>query len=348
MAQSGTPWPEAGNVGATGANSNSGSDKGNLSKFLEQLTLNVNKILGNGANTQDISGTLGTYATSFRLNSGNPLAELSAIGHRIIDLALEAAKKANACNAAKAAARANEDPSDARFFRSGVEVSCNTDTTASFLISMITAAMMTAGITLAFMLPLLPFIRFMFGLLTWILALIEAVVAIPLIALAHIRTDGEGLSGPMARTAYLLVLQIFVRPILMIFGLIVALLVFNLMIVALNELFMSAARGAEGGGDVQGMSLAVYTLIYAFMAYAFANASFKAIDLIPNQALQWIGGQNVGGVDESHRISQGVSQVGGVISSLPNRQQQYLANAQNGNGQGVAAAQTNPAGTRTP
>jgi conjugal transfer/type IV secretion protein DotA/TraY len=185
----------------------------------------------------------------------------------------------------------------------------------AYFMSAMLSALIAAGVTLGYMLPLLPFIRFMFGILSWILALLETVIAIPVVALAHIKMDGEGLSGPMARGAYLLLLQLFLRPTLMVFGLISALLIFNFMIVALNEFYTQAVAGATDSGKLGGIALIIYSVIYASLAYAFANASFKAIDMIPNQVLLWIGGPQGQTVDESHRVTGAVGQAAHVGGS---------------------------------
>ena len=184
----------------------------------------------------------------------------------------------------------------------------------STLMAIIGGSIISAGVTLAYVLPMIPFIRFMFGILSWILTLFESVIAIPVVALAHISMDGEGLSGPMARGAYLLLLQLFVRPTLMVFGLIIALLIFNLMIVALNEFYSMAVRSAEGGGSMSAVAGVVYTVMYGALAYAFANASFKAIDQVPEQVLRWIGGNQVSGVDGTHQVMGAVSQTAAVGS----------------------------------
>lgn len=115
----------------------------------------------------------------------------------------------------------------------------------------------------------------------------------------------------------------------MIFGLIIALLVFNLMIVALNEFYSMAVRSAEGGGSMSAVAAVVYTVMYAALAYAFANASFKAIDQVPQQVLQWIGGQNVNGIDGTAQVMGAVSQTAGTgsmaINSINNSSREAIS-----------------------
>lgn len=285
-----------------------------LDMYLKTMAANVAYVLGAGANsTNEVTGG-GANAPVFRLNTANPLAELSSLGYRIIDLAMKTSSAVNECMAAarNESQMIQEKKLDPKSY--GALTGCGgasyvgTVPTETFMMQAAIGSMISGGITLAFMLPLIPFIRFMFGILTWVLSLFETVIAIPVVALAHIKMDGEGLSGPLARTGYLLLLQLFLRPTLMVFGLIVALLLFNIMALALNEFYTMAVRGTENSGRLGAISAIIYTVIYASMAYALANASFKAIDMVPNQALQWIGGNSTQTVDESQRISTAVGE----------------------------------------
>lgn len=282
---------------------------------LKVMAANFAKVMGTTTNSGDeLSVTLPAIASSLRLNTANPLAELSAMGNRIIMLAFQTVKTLDDCKkeaAESAAAKASGGGSG------GGSGSCGGSGMGSMgttLMAIIGGSIVSAGVTLAYVLPMIPFIRFMFGILSWILTLFESVIAIPVVALAHISMDGEGLSGPMARGAYLLLLQLFVRPTLMVFGLIIALLIFNLMIVALNEFYSMAVRSAEGGGSMSAVAGVVYTVMYGALAYAFANASFKAIDQVPEQVLRWIGGNQVSGVDGTHQVMGAVSQTAAVGS----------------------------------
>lgn len=292
-----------------------------MDKYLFALAQNVKNILGNTTSSANeiTAGTLPAFASGLALNTANPLAELSALGHRMVQAAF-------AANTSVTAFSGKQDPSCVADIRNknaanGSEdgqlstSSCNlsymqADAGTSALMAAVSSSLVMAGITLAFVLPLLPFIRFLFGILTWIVAVFETVIAIPVVALAHIKLDGDGLAGPMARSAYMLLLQVFLRPVLMVFGLMVALLVFNLMIVALNEFYSQAVRSAEGGGSVSALAAVVYTVIYVALAYGLANASFKAVDMVPSQCLMWIGGATQQGMDGTQYVSGAVSQTG--------------------------------------
>jgi conjugal transfer/type IV secretion protein DotA/TraY len=165
------------------------------------------------------------------------------------------------------------------------------------LLLAIAALLFTAGFAMAFFVPLIPFLTFFFGSLTWIVSMIEAVIAVPLVALAHLNPEGDGLPGDLARPAYFLIFQMFLRPVLMIFGLIAGLLIFYLGVSLLNALFAIAVAGTGGlsHGNYTIMRL-VYTVIYVVLVVSLVNTSFQLIQRLPDTALQWIGMGGLQGV----------------------------------------------------
>lgn len=160
---------------------------------------------------------------------------------------------------------------------------------------------LTAGFILYYVLPFLPFVYFFFAVGNWVKGIFEAMVGVPLWALAHIRIDGDGLPGSAAINGYFLIFEIFIRPILILFGLLAAISIFAAMAAVFNAIFPVAVTNL-GGLDYAKSSEAdflefargpvdqlFYTVMYAVVMYIMALSSFKLIDLIPNQILRWMG-----------------------------------------------------------
>ena len=171
---------------------------------------------------------------------------------------------------------------------------------------------MVCGFTLAYILPMFPFTRFFFQVLVWVAAVLEAVIAVPMIALAHLNPEGEGLPGQSAKGAYFYVFNILLRPILMIFGLICGLLLFLIGVSFLNYAFNLAVASAGGtafGHEI--ISKIFYTIMYVTMMYICANHSFALIDHIPEKAMSWLGAQaqsmaNIGNASHMAGMEQAV------------------------------------------
>lgn len=165
---------------------------------------------------------------------------------------------------------------------------------------------LTAGFVLFYVLPFLPFLYFYFAVASWVKAIFEAMLGAPLWALAHLRIDGDGLPGDAASNGYFLLLEIFVRPILTVFGLIAAILIFSTQVRVMDLLWDLVVTNAAGFTeiadiinepvtfmDVSNQREIVdeffFTVIYTIVCYMLALASFKLIDKIPDNILRWAG-----------------------------------------------------------
>jgi len=166
---------------------------------------------------------------------------------------------------------------------------------------------LTAGFVLFYILPFLPFVYFYFAAASWIKAIFEAMVGVPLWALAHLRIDGDGLPGDSAQNGYFLILEIFIRPILTVVGLVAAVVIFATQVQILNLIWDLVTSNLSGDSssstaDVLDMVSAndvrfqrgvvdqfFFTVIYTIVCYMMALASFKLIDRIPDNILRWAG-----------------------------------------------------------
>lgn len=159
---------------------------------------------------------------------------------------------------------------------------------------------LTAGVVLFYILPLQPFIFFFFAVAGWVKALFEAMVGIPLWALAHMRLDGEGLPGEAAQNGYFLIFELFLRPILIVFGLIAASIIFAAQVRTLHfiwDMVVDNVGGFSGNTEIGGplkikrgiIDQFFFTIIYTIIVYMMATASFKLIDMIPDSIMRWAG-----------------------------------------------------------
>jgi hypothetical protein len=187
---------------------------------------------------------------------------------------------------------------------------------------------LTAGFILFYILPFMPFMYVFFAVGGWVKSIFEAMVGTPLWALAHLRVDGDGLPGDAASNGYFLIFEIFVRPILIVFGLIAAVLVLTAQVRVLNLTFDLMTSNVGGFNDNQSVGLGgdvsfrrseidqlFFTILYAIMVYLMATASFKLIDEIPKSILRWIGAgvSSFGDVNEDPKEGlQKYAAIGGI------------------------------------
>ncbi len=239
---------------------------------LVELTFGWLNDLGGWIGLWDSDGTL---LIKFGL-SQNPIAELTAFGQKNITAGSYILSAAGGVSLLGTSILGNNIESAAKFV-------------VSILVS-IASVFYLIGFTLGFIVPLYPFYRFFFGSLVWIMSVFEAVVLVPLFALAHINPGGDGLPGPKAAYGYQVGMQILLRPILMIFGLIAGFFLFKIMLSFLNFAFVIVAEGT-GAFSGQNMMVAklVYSVLYGAIVLLLANQCFKPIGMFPQVALLWLG-----------------------------------------------------------
>lgn len=203
------------------------------------------------------------------------------------------------------------------------------------------------GVFLFYLLPFLPFINFITGVITWLISLLQAVVAIPVIAIAHITPHGEGLPSGSARGAYTMILQIFLRPVMMIFGMLATVMIMNTGIGFLNVVFLNIYKTNLLGNADGLLSNIVFMGLYTAACWGIVQAAITAIDDFPLKAVTWIGGGQ--GVDHNHDFGgvsqlvagavaqQGMSAVSNASRSISAAPMQGISNAASAN-QGANAA----------
>jgi hypothetical protein len=175
-----------------------------------------------------------------------------------------------------------------------------------------------SGITLAFYVPLMPFIRSAFAVMTWMVSVFEAVVMIPIAALAHLTTEGDGLAAG-AKQCWVLWLNVLTRPILFVIGFIGAFIVYDAWVVYFTTAFAAAAGNASDQDNIimKVLGYCCNSVFYVSTCYAAANSVFKMVDLIPSALMRWMpNGQMDTSFDDGAQAAGGyASQIGGQAAS---------------------------------
>ncbi len=242
----------------------------------------------------------------------HPMAQLIAIGKDLVNSTLINVFASVGFSIAGGVFQASEDAGNAGIANA-----------LSGAFSTIALVGLTAGFLLYYVLPFMPFLYFFFAVGTWVKTIFEAMVGVPLWALAHIRIDREGLPGDAAANGYFLLLEIFIRPILIVFSLIASFIIFGALVRVLHEVFdlvVQNVTGFEekelplfGGGGTLAANFQIelgfkrsiideffYTLIYVFAVYVIGLSCFKLIDAIPQSILRW-GGAGVSSFGDKYQ-----------------------------------------------
>lgn len=184
--------------------------------------------------------------------------------------------------------------------------------------------MVSVGFTTAYYIPVLPYMIFTFGTLAWLISVIEAMVAAPIVALGVTHPEGHDAFGK-GEAAIMILMNVFLRPAMMIIGYISAIALSYVGVWVLNAGFDHAISfiqdgtptkdGSSFGGfklDMPNLENSInnakssgtggYTewagiyafffsiLIYTTMYLIMVQKAFTLISYLPDKVLRWIGG----------------------------------------------------------
>jgi hypothetical protein len=236
----------------------------------------------------------------------NPLVQLVGLGKSITDSAIYNLMGATALQFIGGIVKQTDN-------RTGIGASILSFSSALFTV---TTLALGIGIMLYYIIPFLPFIYFFFSVIKWLQSIFEAMVGMPLWAIAHLKINGTGVPGEAAANGYYLLLEILIRPALTIFGMIASFGIFTAMVFTMNDLFglltenlggYSPTAGSSNLGMTRGtIDQFFYTILYAVLVYIIAMSCFKLIDQIPAQILRWMGSGVRNIIDETGDSTEGL------------------------------------------
>ncbi len=142
------------------------------------------------------------------------------------------------------------------------------------------------GATLGVYIPLIPYLVFLVSAFGWFIMVIESVFLCPMLSLALCYPTEEILSK--ITHGLFIIMNVFLRPILMVFGFVVGITLMRAGFSLLNFGFISALNA---GTTATVFSILSVLVIYVFVVMAIVNKAFSLIYLLANQVMRWIGGQ---------------------------------------------------------
>lgn len=187
-------------------------------------------------------------------------------------------------------------------------------------------ALFAAGFMMTFYTPLYPYLLFTFGVIGWIISVIEAMVAAPLVAFGMTHPEGHDFLG-RAEQALMLALGVFLRPVLMVIGYLSAIILsyigFAIVNFSFGQVLVSSFTASSGtssstqvglnalpaiwdvvngsasagqsdhftGHDLSDFLLIPLLMIgYGLILIEVVNQCFSLIHVLPDMVLRWIGG----------------------------------------------------------
>jgi len=177
-------------------------------------------------------------------------------------------------------------------------------------------AMLVPGIVIAYVLPMIPYVMWMAGVAGWIILVCEAMVAVPLWALAHMTLGGDGLHG-RATEGWSLLFSVVFRPTLMVIGLFLGYFVFDCMSWLIRETFGVAIGFVLANGWMVSNLLGMLVLlsIFVMLHVVAALMSFRMIALLPHHLPRLIGFTSANRVDMDDFQQRAAWGIGGIVAN---------------------------------
>ncbi|MGU5667056.1 DotA/TraY family protein [Aeromonas hydrophila] len=167
-------------------------------------------------------------------------------------------------------------------------------------ITMLIVSMMGLGLMLSVYIPLIPTMVWTMAVLNWLLSVVEAVIAAPLFAAAHISPYGEEEIGT-AGEGYRLLASLVIKPMLMVIAVFVAIGLCNAMAGVVNDTFMPMVAGAQSGSVVGIVKFVGIVSLYVLLMMGLTHACFALVHWLPDRVMLWLG-RSVAGLGGSERI----------------------------------------------
>lgn len=177
------------------------------------------------------------------------------------------------------------------------------------IIMMIVVALFLIGGALSIYLPLVPTIIWFGAAINWLIVVGEAVIAAPLWAVTHLRGDGGDGLGHHSTHGWIFLLNVMIRPLLMVCGFFLG----GACLIAggtlLNQLFGISVANVQFDSLTGIVSVIFFLAVYLSMSMNLVHTCFNLILIVPDQVIAWIGGHasSTLGRDDNDRLRQSVA-----------------------------------------
>lgn len=197
-------------------------------------------------------------------------------------------------------------------------------------VGMLFLIMLPVIFTLTIYLPTMPFVLWIMGFAGWLILFVEALVAAPIWAVAHAMGGGGDAINQQARAGYMILLSLFLRPTLMLFGM------FGGMIVAIIagkvavSAFVPMALSVSGDRFIGLITIVGFVIILCMMMISIMHRSYGLIHEVPDKVLRYIGGMGET-LGEAQSEQQGRTMVVGAVQKISNTGERAMHHGVGGN-----------------
>lgn len=157
----------------------------------------------------------------------------------------------------------------------------------------------------AFYIPSIPFILWVFGVLGWLMLVVESLVASVLWASGIATPEGEGLLGERGSQGFMLFLNVMFRPALMVIGFFASFLLLTTIGNWVGAGFVTfwGQENASAWISWNPLMWIGSVMLVTYLAMELAHKVFELITWIPENVMRWVGGQGAQLGEQKHAQS---------------------------------------------
>ena len=202
----------------------------------------------------------------------------------------------------------------------------------------------TIGASFSVYMPMIPYMMFIVTALGWFILVIEAIVAAPIVALGFIMPSQDEL-GKVA-PALGIIANIFLKPILILLGLIMAAKLYGAIINMVNMGFKFSFAALHSQTGTTTFAWIVMLVLYSTFIVTLVNKCYAIIYQLPDKLLRWIGINNeqtdISSIKETqqtfeHGTKQGTAPMEGTAIAAASKLKENIIAATRRDGSGLAA-----------
>lgn len=168
------------------------------------------------------------------------------------------------------------------------------DLLSSFIIPLLTilfVAVMVPAMTLVYYIPLIPYLMFFFSSIGWLMAVMEAAVSAPLVAVGLAMPGSQHMVLGEARPALMLMVNSFLRPALMIIGYVAGIMMSYVSVWLLVMGFDHVWANVPTSGFTSLTANIAQIVIFTSATVQLMHRSFSLTYFLPDRVSRWVGGQ---------------------------------------------------------
>ncbi len=202
------------------------------------------------------------------------------------------------------------------------------------LIGATAAALWAAGVVLAYLIPILPLITWVFLVASYALMAIECVAAAPLAVVMMCTPEGEGISGTKMQTAIQIVAAAILSPCLLVLGLLASLALSYVVFAFFHDLYWNFVNELVADSAFSALAFLLYFVMYVGLCYQICRWCVSVMPALPNSILAWFAtgaGRRLGDFQGSDGSTQGVlAAAGGVVAKTTGNAMKSLRRREEG------------------